>query len=601
MSATHFAKPFTLCLILILFSTRSSLAQPARNATAATAREEEIKDVRNYVIDHGPLQICIADWMPLVSCDPSKPSADYTGHDVEMFRLAAEKLSLKENQDWYYNCTSFGNFQPSLTTEGGTCDAAMCGISITRERQAMGYKYAYPYYATGLGMLVKSGLNESTGWAWLKPFDLSLWIALLLTFFLAPAYVFIIEFLTIKRRIYAKDIMPGVEEATWRAGWTLFGQETFHASSFPARFTIMFFAALCMIVSSTYTANLAAFLTVNQVTGTINNVEDLKGKAAHAADIYKQEMRTKYGIYTTYVNSEGLEGMARLSSLIQSGELMAGIEDEPTVTYIAYNVVEDCDLRVLPEIILPFDYAVAFRYNMTDDVVKAFSSAFIQMKENGEMVMLKQAYITGGATKCGDLSSSVTENTAEITFKDLFGLWVVFLTACLLGLLMMFAVRIYRWKKSKPYRDDPKKIDPEIGNGKYTSKSNGKRSSTNTSTDSTRTMTNGHHHAGDTLPTASYGNKSFITIVENQIKTSSLQQSKSSFPGATTTWNCGGTREMQKQVDKEIQKVTHNENAHAVIVSEEPEEYDNDHKDEDNPGQDMVEMFHDVDAGSSRL
>jgi len=460
----------------------------------------------------------------------------------------------------------------------------------------MGYKYAYPYYATGLGVLVKSGVNESTGWAWLKPFDLSLWIALILTFFLAPAYVFIIEFLTIKRRIYAKDILPGVEEATWRAGWTLFGQETFHASSFPARFTIMFFAALCMIVSSTYTANLAAFLTVNQVTGTINNVEDLKGKAAHAADIYKQEMRTKYGIYTTYVNSEGLEGMARLSSLIQSGELMAGIEDEPTVTYIAYNVVEDCDLRVLPEIILPFDYAVAFRYNMTDDVVKAFSSSFIQMKENGEMVMLKQAYITGGATKCGDLSSSVTESNNEITFKDLFGLWVVFLVACLLGLLMMLAVRIDRWKKSKPYRDDPKKIDPEIGNGftggRYSSKSGKGR---------TPTMTKGHHHSGDTLPTASYGNKSFMTIVENQIKTSSLQQTKSSFPGATTNWVCGGTRELQKKIDDQIQKATHNENAHAMIISEGPQEYDDDHKDEDNPGQDMVEMFHDVDAGSSRV
>ena len=64
---------------------------------------------------------------------------------------------------------------------------------------------------------------------------------------------------------------------------------------------------------------------------------------------------------------------------------------------------------------------------------------------------------------------------------------------------------------SKPYRDDPKKIDPEIGNGvtggKYTFKS-GKSS--------TPTMTNGHHHSGDTLPTASYGNKSFMTIVENQ-------------------------------------------------------------------------------------
>jgi len=239
---------------------------------------------------------------------------------------------------------------------------------------------------------------------------------------------------------------------------------------------------------------------------------------------------------------------------------------------------------------------VAFRYNMTDDVVKAFSSSFIQMKENGEMVMLKQAYITGGATKCGDLSSSVTESNNEITFKDLFGLWVVFLVACLLGLLMMLAVRIDRWKKSKPYRDDPKKIDPEIGNGftggGYSSKS-GKGG--------TPTMTKEHHHSGDTLPTASYGNKSFMTIVENQIKTSSLQQTKSSFPGATTNWVCGGTRELQKKIDDQIQIATHNKNAHAMIISEGPQEYDDDHKDEDNPGQDMVEMFHDVDTGSSRL
>lgn len=597
MRATHFATSFTL--LLTIFSARSSLAQSlASNATAATAREEEIKDVRNYIVENGPLQICIADWMPLVTCDPTQPTSTYSGHDVEMFRLAAGKLGLKDDVDYNFNCTSFGNFQPSLTTEGGTCDAAMCGISITRERKALGYKYAYPYYATGLGVLVKSGLNESTGWAWLKPFDLSLWIALLLTFFLAPAYVFIIEFLTIKRRIYAKDIIPGVEEATWRAGWTLFGQETFHASSFPARFTIMFFAALCMIVSSTYTANLAAFLTVNQVTGTINNVDDLRGKAAHAADVYKQKMRTKYGMFTSAVDSEGEEGMKYLSSLIQSGELMAGIEDEPTVTYIAYNVVENCDLRVLPEIILPFDYAVAFRYDMADDVVAAFSSSFIQMKEEGDMIMLKEAYITGGAKTCGDLSSSVTESNNEITFKDLFGLWVVFLAACALGLLMMLAVRLYKWKKSKPYRDDAKKVDPEIGNGvtggKYTSKSGGGKSTT--------TMTNGtHHHGGDTLPTASYGNKSFMTIVENQIKTSSLQQTKSSFPGATTSWECGGTKEMQKNIDAEIQRATHNENAHAMIISEQPEEYDDDHKDEDNPGQDVVEMFHDVDTGSSRV
>jgi len=93
MRASLFATIFAQ--LLTLFWARSSLAQSlASNATAATVREEEIRDVRNYIVDNGPLQICIADWMPLVSCDPSQPTSSYSGHDVEMFRLAAEKLGL---------------------------------------------------------------------------------------------------------------------------------------------------------------------------------------------------------------------------------------------------------------------------------------------------------------------------------------------------------------------------------------------------------------------------------------------------------------------------------------------------------------------------
>lgn len=456
--------------------------------------------------------------MPLVSCDPNKTADTYTGHDVEMFRLLAEKLGLAEGEDFYFNCTQFSNFKPDLTTDGGVCDAAMCGISVTNERKALGFKYVYPYYSTGLGILTKSGINYSSGWAWVKPFDLSLWVGLILTMLLVPVITFLLEFWTLKRRIHLSDVAPGVGEASWRSTWALFGQETFEVSSLSARLFIFAFTALSLIVSSTYTANLAAFLTVNSVNGQIRSVSDLRGRSAHAADIYRQELRTKYGIFTTALSTEGDEGMRELANVISSGELAAGIEDQPTMQYVASNKAALCDLRVLPEIIIPFDYAIAFRFDADDKVVDAFSSATLKLKEEDLLSNLKTSYITGGEKACQS-DGDVNSGTAQISFKDLYGLWVILGAFMLLGFLVMLATRFYHYRKHVRYLDDPKMAQNVVP----------------------RKASDDLASAG-AMPPPHDAHHDYMTLVDNQVKLSVLQESDSCFKDTSRKWEAGADK-----------------------------------------------------------
>lgn len=212
-----------LTATFLLFLLVCALQQGARaiiaNSTAEYQQRAYSDLLASYVKENGPLTFCIADWMPFVVCNPNNTQDTYTGHDVEIVRLSAGKLNLVEGEDYNFKCILFSEFRSDLTSPGGQCDAAICGITVTTARIALGYKYTYPYYSTGLGILVRSSTNDSSGWAWVNPFSLSLWIGLFATILFVPLLVFLQEFYTLKRKVHLLDIFPGYGEATWRAAW----------------------------------------------------------------------------------------------------------------------------------------------------------------------------------------------------------------------------------------------------------------------------------------------------------------------------------------------------------------------------------------------
>lgn len=133
----------------------------------------------------------------------------------------------------------------------GTCDIAMSGITITSGRQDLGVEFSYPYLNTGLGVLVRSSPASPSGWDWISPFSVWLWVAVLLTIILFPLFIFVIEFGSLKQRIHGSDVVPGVQEATFRSIWTLVGLETLQVSSFGAKLASITFAFLALILVNT--------------------------------------------------------------------------------------------------------------------------------------------------------------------------------------------------------------------------------------------------------------------------------------------------------------------------------------------------------------
>ncbi|KAL4856215.1 Glutamate receptor 3.6 [Chlorella vulgaris] len=401
-------------LLLILLPPGS--AQPALNLPQTAAD--------NATAGQPKLVICIADWspVPIAICTnaTSTAPASFSGHDVEMIRIAADRLALIEGQDYDFKCVAFSTLVASLTQVDSVCTAAAAGITITTEREAQGVQFSYPYMKSALGVLVQSNPQSSTGWGFLKPFTWQLWLALLITLICFPPMVFSLEFLSLRKAIHKEDWLPGIRESSWRTAQTLMLFDSINVTSLGARIAVLTFCFLALLTTSTYTANLAAFVTLSSI---------------HIARL------EKYGIQgIPYPFNSGSDYL-HWRDLVMSGQLTAVVRDLPPLQWLAGNAPR-CEVSVLNQEIEPFDYGVAFHQNVSSSVVSQWSSKILEMQEDGTLPDLKAKWIFNPTDGCG-----VSGGPESVGWSDLWGLWLIAGAGAVCGLFVMVLQRSRRkWK-----------------------------------------------------------------------------------------------------------------------------------------------------------
>ncbi|KAL4433390.1 hypothetical protein ABPG77_010243 [Micractinium sp. CCAP 211/92] len=395
----------------------------------------------------GLLTVCVVPWEPIAMCDPTATSyaaANFTGHDVQLVRSAASKLGLQEGRDFVFRCDSFSTMIDSLSDPRGPCSAAASAITITSEREAAGVRFSYPYYKSSLSTLVQASHSTSDGWGFTRPFSWELWLALLGTLLIFPPLIFTIEFLSLRRRIHRGDVVPGVLESGWRSAITLMLMDGFAVTSQGARIAVLCFCFLALLVTSTYTANLAAFVTVNTIKSHITSIADLRGRAVGTSPIYVSRLE-KYGIQAVgYPLQNGTDYLA-WRDLVTSGQLAALVRDTPALQWLA-NTAPLCNVALLPEQIEPFDYGIAFHVNTSEAVVDAWSTAILKLQEDGTLEQLKENWIMDPNSGCLAISQ-VNKNAQAVSFSDLYGLWIILAAGLALGGSIMLAQRCLRRRR----------------------------------------------------------------------------------------------------------------------------------------------------------
>jgi hypothetical protein len=96
----------------------------------------------------------------------------------------------------------------------------------------------------------------------------------------------------------AFDFMHAMYETTWHSMCHVLSMNVFTVYALPSRVVVAAYALLVLIICNTYTANLAAFLTVDQLDTSIKTVDDLWGKRVATFPTYHARLNRNHHIAT---------------------------------------------------------------------------------------------------------------------------------------------------------------------------------------------------------------------------------------------------------------------------------------------------------------
>ena len=389
--------------------------------------------------------VCTISLEPMAYCDVgSNASTSFTGLSIETFRdVALDAKGWKEGVDYMFVCVDTDTpttLKERIVPEDGDCDAFIASTTISAERTEMGVVWAFPYWSGSIGIITKSTPQTSSGWAWTKPFTWTLWLAIGVTVIFLPIIIYLLEVLSIKKSLTLHDSVNGYVEATWRTLWVIIQGETMSVGMLAARVVVIALAFMALILSASYTANLAAFLTL-QSFSSLNNIYDLQGLAVSTVEVYRPKIQARYGIKTSEAMISSADDLLNEAALVADGVLAAFLIDAEVAQYIVATWPE-CKLRLLPNTIEPFKYGLAFNTRVDQDLVDSFSLSIIRLSEDGTIASIGDRFLLADSP-C--LTNGLSDDEiGEIGFKQVYGLWVLIACGVVIGVLIMIAVRMYK-------------------------------------------------------------------------------------------------------------------------------------------------------------
>ncbi|CAD7092220.1 unnamed protein product [Hermetia illucens] len=332
----------------------------------------------------------------------------------------------------------------------GRADLAITDLTMTSDRE-MGVDFTMPFMNLGISILYRKPIKEPPElFSFMSPFSKEVWL------YLGGAYLSVSLSLFILGRLSPAEWdnpYPCIEEPTvlenqfsfsnalWFTIGALLQQGSEIAPKAPSTRTvasIWWFFTLIMV--SSYTANLAAFLTVESLSSPINSAEDLANGAGGVKYGAKKDGSTynffKDAKYETYQRMH--EYMENHPELLPSSndEGVAKAENENYAflmesTSIEYTIERKCNLTQVGGLLDEKGYGIAMIKN--SPYRNELSQAILNLQEQGKLSKMKTKWWKekrgGGA--CSQKAQS--DSAAELGMANLGGVYFVLIVGSVLA------------------------------------------------------------------------------------------------------------------------------------------------------------------------
>ncbi|XP_059643585.1 glutamate receptor 3.6-like isoform X2 [Cornus florida] len=347
------------------------------------------------------------------------------------------------------NCTELVSL---ITT--GVYDAAVGDIAITTNRTKMA-DFTQPYVQSGLVVVAPVRKQNSSAWAFLRPFTPKMWCVTGISFIIVGAVVWILE-----HRMNDDFRGPPKKQVStilWFSFSTLFFAHKERTVSTLGRLALIIWLFVVLIINSSYTASLTSILTVEKLSSPIKGIENLM----ESNDLigYRQGSFTRnylieeLGIHESRLVA--LNSAEEFDNALKKGPKNGGVAalvDERA--YIELFLSTRCEFSIVGQEFTKTGWGFAFQRD--SPLAVDMSTAILKLSESGDLQRIHDKWLTRSA--CSSQGSELEVDRLHL--KSFSGLFFVCGLACLLAVLVYFILMVRQF--SRYYTDESESSDRSL-------------------------------------------------------------------------------------------------------------------------------------------
>uniref|UniRef100_M4FI32 Glutamate receptor n=2 Tax=Brassica campestris TaxID=3711 RepID=M4FI32_BRACM len=386
-----------------------------------------------------------------IKTDPISKVTTTTGYAIDIFEAALKKLPYSVIPQ-YYGYESPENNYNHLVQQlyEGKWDAVVGDITITANR-SLYVDFTLPYSESGVSMVVPLRDNKNkNAWVFLQPWSLDLWVTTGCFFVVIGFVVWLFE-----HRVNTDFRGPPhhqIGTSFWFSFSTLNFAHREKVVSNLARFVVVVWCFVVLVLTQSYTANLTSFLTVQRLQPSATSVEDLirNGESVgYQHGTFVRDFLRNLNFSETQLKS--FASAEECDDLLSKGTGKGGIAaafDE--VAYLKDIVSHNCSKYAMVEPSFKtvgfepsfktagFGFAFPKNSPMTKDV----SIAILNVTQGTEMRRIENKWFNRVTSECPDPNSDDLSSN-RLSVSSFWGLFLIAGVASFLALLVFVALFLY--------------------------------------------------------------------------------------------------------------------------------------------------------------
>ncbi|XP_035671161.1 glutamate receptor ionotropic, delta-2-like [Branchiostoma floridae] len=364
----------------------------------------------------------------------------YTGFCIDLLKELSAMLDFEyliyEGHDGRY-----GSLQEDGTWDGlmkdvieDEADFALGAIPVTPDRERT-LDFTRQFMETSIGLLIRQRAKKADWLTIVKPFHLKVWLCTIAGFAVVSVALFLLHRTGSSEdgeNVVRSTDDPNLADTIWFVYGTSVRQGGgISLRRLSTRILTGVWWLFILIVLSSYTANLAAYLTVTRLQTPITSVEELLSFGSYTFSALQRSSAVHFlsgsdepshqhiwSLLVSRNNSLVNDTTEEVERVKEGSQALVG--DVPIMKHLA-DRDPSCQLSVIDFTTRSYGYSLAFQNG--SQFTEVFSLAILKLQDSGRMDELRQRWWPGRSSNCplhGSLLNSETTQLDLETFAAVF-------------------------------------------------------------------------------------------------------------------------------------------------------------------------------------